>query len=133
MSTVVSRTPMSSILNPVSDTVRTNLATLLFFQDSTRPTKLVNESKQKPREVTMLRVCQYYGLFVLSLGAALALSGLPEAYAQSKVSYEEAWVKCKAEVVAQHGAGEGNTAAKYARGGACMKQYGYRLKKSARF
>ena len=53
---------MSSILNPVSDTVRTNLATLLFFQDSTRPTKLVNESKQKPREVTMLRVCQYYGL-----------------------------------------------------------------------
>jgi len=81
----------------------------------------------------MLKFCQHSGVFAVSFAAVLTFAGIPDASAQSKVSYEEAWAKCKADVVSQHGAGEGNTAAKYARGGACMKQYGYRLKKSARF
>ena len=77
----------------------------------------------------MLRFCQHSGMFAVLFAAVLAFAGIPDASAQKKVSYEEAWVKCKADVTAHLGAGEGSTAGKYARGGACMKQYGYRLKK----
>ena len=81
----------------------------------------------------MRSVCQNYKMLVVLFAGVSALAGTFDASAQKKVSYEEAWTKCKADVTAHFGAGEGSTAGKYARGGACMKQYGYRLKKSARF
>jgi hypothetical protein len=71
------------------------------------------------------------GLFVLSFAAALAFGGVPGASAQGKVSYEQAWAKCKADIGANYPGEGGASAARYTRGAACMKQYGYRLKKSS--
>jgi hypothetical protein len=82
------------------------------------------------REIVMPRIRKRSGMLVLSL-VVLSFCGAPNAFAQKKLSYEEAWAKCKADVNANF-PGEGSySAARYARGGSCMKQYGYRLKKSS--
>ena len=66
-----------------------------------------------------------------TLVAALACAGGSDALAaKKKMSYEDAFAKCKAEI---GGSAPGNeslsTAARTSAGGACMKKYGYRLKK----
>jgi len=63
--------------------------------------------------------------------AAFAWAGASDALAaKKKMSYEDAYAKCKAEI---GGTAPGNeslsTAARSSAGGACMKKYGYRLKK----
>jgi hypothetical protein len=48
------------------------------------------------------------------------------------MSYEDAFTKCKAEISANVPMSETTTsAARYSAGSACMKKYGYRLKKGA--
>ena len=47
-----------------------------------------------------------------------------------KLTYEQAWAECKKDV-AFLGGEPGTTAGRYTRGAACMKQHGYRLKKSS--
>lgn len=70
------------------------------------------------------------GMTVLSLVAALALCG--PASAAKKVTYEQAWAKCKAEIGANvPGQDTTTSSARYSAGSACMKKYGYRLKKSS--
>jgi hypothetical protein len=73
------------------------------------------------------------------LGVAIALSvTLPLTLADTasaqqkakKLSYEQAWAECKKDV-AFLGSEATTSAARYTRGAACMKQHGYRLKKSS--
>jgi len=66
----------------------------------------------------------------LCIAAPLALAG-PASAKSKKMSYEDAWAFCKKEVTSVLGGDPGTTAARYTRGAACMKQHGYRLKKSS--
>jgi hypothetical protein len=78
----------------------------------------------------MPRIRQRSAMIVLSLVVAACCSA-SNASAQAKLTYEQAWAKCKADITANYPGESGNTAGRYARGGSCMKQYGYRLKKSS--
>jgi len=80
----------------------------------------------------MLRVWQVSGTAALALAGALVVSGVPDASAQ-RLSYEQAYARCKQEVVAAYPAGSSDSVGRAARGGACMKQLGYNLKKGAKF
>ena len=80
----------------------------------------------------MLRVRQICGMVVLS-SAVLVLSGVPDASAQKKLSYEQAYARCKADLDRTFPSGSTSTAGRNTRGGACMKQMGYNLKKSDNF
>jgi hypothetical protein len=64
----------------------------------------------------------------LPFAASLACSDI--AAAQKKLSYEQAWAQCRKEISANVPMSDTTTsAARQAAGGACMKKYGYRLKK----
>jgi hypothetical protein len=80
----------------------------------------------------MLRFCRHSGMFVLSFAAALVLS-IPDAFAQKRLTYQQAFAKCKADVVASTPGETAGSSQRYTRGMACMKQHGYNLKKSAKF
>jgi hypothetical protein len=89
-------------------------------------------SKNEIREVIMLRHYGHVGTLVLSFSVALAFCGAPNASAQ-KLTYEQAFAKCKEDVTKNVNAGESaGTAARYARAGSCMHKYGFRLKKADR-
>ena len=80
----------------------------------------------------MSSFCRRSALSVFSFAVVLAFCGAQNASAQ-KLSYEQAMAKCQQDVRAHLGASEGGaTAGRYARAGACMMQYGYRLKKADR-
>jgi len=64
--------------------------------------------------------------------AVMALLAVPHASAakkaQKKLTYEQAWAKCKQELDAAGVYGVGlDAGARSTAGGACMKKYGYRL------
>lgn len=80
----------------------------------------------------MLKLCRCTAVGVFTV---LLFAGVPNAFAQSakKLTYDAAWAKCKAEIAANVSPNESrDSAARYAAGGACMKKYGYRLKKGAK-
>ena len=85
------------------------------------------------REAMMLQVRRICRLIVLSSAGALLLFGVPDASAQKKMTYEQAYAKCKEQVVAAYPPGSSDTSGRASRGGACMKQFGYNLKKFAKF
>jgi len=66
-------------------------------------------------------------MFVLSFVAVLAFVGVPDASAQS-LTYEQAFARCKKDVVANTPGETVGSAARYSRGLSCMQQYGFRLK-----
>ena len=69
---------------------------------------------------------------IVAIGAAVAViaSASMPAAAAKKMTYEQAWTKCKAEIGANvPGSDTTTSAARYSAGGACMKKYGFRLKK----
>ena len=68
---------------------------------------------------------------VVPCAVLLALPGAASAEKAKKLSYEQAWAQCKAEVVKSIPNDNLNTAGRSAAGGACMHRYGYRLKKSS--
>ena len=69
---------------------------------------------------------------VIALTAAVLLSPATTWAAKAKkMSYDEAWAECKQQVAAVMPSETGQSAARYSRGAACMKQHGYRLKKSS--
>ena len=80
----------------------------------------------------MLRVRQVCGMVVLS-SAVLVLSSVPDASAQKKLSYEDAYTKCKADLDRTYPSGSTSTTGRNTRGAACMKINGYQLKKSTNF
>jgi hypothetical protein len=67
------------------------------------------------------------------IALAFALASISGAEAQ-KMSYEQAFAKCKQEMGGGGGMGNesGNTAGRYAAAGGCMQKYGFRLKKKAK-
>jgi hypothetical protein len=75
-----------------------------------------------------LMICRSVGI-ALSLATALAFAVSPVSAAK-KISYEKAWETCKQEIGANVPWADTNmSAARYTAGAACMKKYGYRLKK----
>jgi len=64
----------------------------------------------------------------LSAAALLVPATTASAAKAKKISYEEAWATCRTEVSILPGEQQQN---RYARGAACMKKHGYRLKKSS--
>jgi hypothetical protein len=84
------------------------------------------------REVIMLRIRKIFGMAVLS-SAVLVLSGVGDASAQKKLSYEDAYSKCKADLDRTYPSGSTSTTGRNTRGAACMKQMGYNLKKGGTF
>ena len=80
--------------------------------------------------MTSLRLCSI--AIVLASAAALTFVALPSAEAaKKKISYDDAWAKCQQDVRANVPGENTASAPRYARAGACMKKYGYRLKKSS--
>jgi hypothetical protein len=65
--------------------------------------------------------------------AVTAFVGMPAASAApKKLTYEQAWAKCKQELDAKGALGQMSSAVERSTmGGACMHKYGYRLKKSS--
>jgi hypothetical protein len=69
-----------------------------------------------------------YGLAVLSLTVSLGFSDAATAETrQNKITYEQAWARCKALLDKTSPRTAENDNERYARGGACMKKFGYRL------
>jgi hypothetical protein len=83
------------------------------------------------QEVIMPRLLHCSGMFALPFAAVLAFS-VSDASAQKKLTYEQAWAKCKAEVVRNFPSDSAGTNQRYAQGMSCMQRYGYRLKRSDR-
>ena len=67
----------------------------------------------------------------LPLVAMLAVVWTQDAGAAKKLSYEQAWATCKKEIGANApGSDTTASASRHTAGAACMRKYGYRLKKS---
>jgi hypothetical protein len=67
----------------------------------------------------------------LSVAMLFAATDITSAQQKAKkLTYEQAWAECKKEV-SLLGGDTTTSAARYTRGAACMKQHGYRLKKSS--
>jgi hypothetical protein len=82
------------------------------------------------RETNMIRYSTYWAI-TATFVAALACAGASDALAaKKKMSYEDAYGKCKAEIGSTAPGNESlSTAARSSAAGACMKKYGFRLKK----
>jgi hypothetical protein len=71
----------------------------------------------------MLRVWQICRMVVLSSAGVLILSAIPDASAQKKMTYEQAYRQCKAELDRTFPSGSQSTSGRNTAGVACM----YRL------
>jgi hypothetical protein len=80
----------------------------------------------------MLKLNRPFLVIALPLSAVFAFAFTADAVAQKKLSYEQAWAQCKKEIGANvPGSDTTTSAARSAAGGACLKRYGYRLKKGS--
>lgn len=78
----------------------------------------------------MLKSNRQYLVIALPIAAAFAFSSASDALAAKKMSYEQAYGRCKTEIGGTAPGSEAlSTAARSSAAGACMKKYGYRLKK----
>jgi hypothetical protein len=77
----------------------------------------------------MLKLKRQSLAIALPLAAAFAVLAASDALAQKKLSYEQAWATCKAQIDKTM-PGDQQTARASA-GAGCMKKYGYRLKKGS--
>ena len=70
----------------------------------------------------------------LSLAMLLAATDVSSAQQKKakKLTYEQAWAECKQQVTSVLGTDTTTTAGRYTRGAACMREQGYRLKKSSK-
>jgi hypothetical protein len=70
---------------------------------------------------------------VALIAAVFGVTGISDAFAQKKQSYEQTFAKCKQEMGGGPLGGEGlNSGPRYTAMSGCMKKYGYRLKKSSK-
>jgi hypothetical protein len=86
-----------------------------------------NHSKHHYREAEMLKLNRQFLVLALPLAAAFAFVATSDAFAQKKLSHEQAWAACKAQIDRTM-PGDQQTARASA-GAGCMQKYGYRLKK----
>jgi len=78
----------------------------------------------------MLKHVGFAGIAISSALALVMTAGVDAAAAKAKkLSYEAAFAKCKQEIGATVPGEAATSGARYSAGGACMKKYGYRLKK----
>jgi hypothetical protein len=79
----------------------------------------------------MQKRAYFPGVAILSVTALIAIAVSHSAIAKvHKLSYEDAFAKCKQEIGAGAPGSESlSTSQRSTAGGACMKRYGYRLKK----
>jgi hypothetical protein len=83
-------------------------------------------------EVFMFKLNRQFLATALPLAAAFAFAATSGTLAAKKLSYEQAWAQCKKEIGANvPGSDTITSTARSAAGGACMKRYGYRLKKGS--
>jgi hypothetical protein len=69
---------------------------------------------------------------IVSVGALLAATDMASAQKKAKkLTYEQAWAECRKDVQSALPGDATASAARYTRGAGCMKQHGYRLKKSS--
>jgi hypothetical protein len=78
-------------------------------------------------EAIMLTFRHRSAIIALSAAAAFAFTGAPDASAAKKMSYDQAWAQCKSQI--DRTIPGDQASARTSAGGACMKKYGYRLKK----
>lgn len=64
-------------------------------------------------------------LIAVGIGGALGFAGDASAATKKKVTYEQAWKLCKAELDKEKIPSTTTSNERYLRGGACMKKYGY--------
>jgi hypothetical protein len=76
----------------------------------------------------MLKFCQSSAMIALSCAAVLAFS-VPDAFAQKKLTYAQAFALCKKDVVASTPGEAASSTQRYQRGMSCMRQHGFTLKK----
>jgi hypothetical protein len=71
-------------------------------------------------------------VMALSIGLLFAATDTASAQKKAKkLTYEQAWAECRKDVQANLPGDTTQSAARYTRGAGCMKQHGYRLKKSS--
>jgi hypothetical protein len=70
-----------------------------------------------------------YSAIAVALTASLAFGGISSALAAKKMTYEDAYTKCREENAGKVQAEIANSVSRYTVMGGCMKKYGYRLKK----
>ena len=71
-------------------------------------------------------------IITLSAGMLFAATDMTSAQqAAKKLTYEQAWAFCKQQVTSVLGTDSTTSAGRYTRGAACMREQGYRLKKSS--
>jgi hypothetical protein len=86
----------------------------------------------KDRETTMRKSILLS--VTIAASAAMLLAATDTTLAQKKakkLTYEQAWAECRKDVQANLPGDTTQSAARYTRGAGCMKQHGYRLKKSS--
>ena len=66
-------------------------------------------------------------LLAIAMGVAIGSADYASAASTKKLSYEEAWTKCKAIMDRQKTPTTTTSNERFVRGGACMKHYGYNL------
>jgi hypothetical protein len=81
------------------------------------------------REAVMLKLNRKFLAIALPLAGTFALYAPSDAFAQKKLSYEQAWATCKAQIDKTIPGDQQTTRA--SAGGSCMRKYGYRLKKGS--
>ena len=81
----------------------------------------------------MLSVREICRMAALSCAGVLILCGIPDASAQTKMTYEQAYRQCKAELDRTFPSGSQSTSGRNTAGVACMYRLGFRAKKSADF
>jgi hypothetical protein len=77
----------------------------------------------------MLKLSRKSLVIALPFAAAFAFAATSDALAAKKMSYEQAWASCKAQIDKTIPADQQTSRA--SAGGGCMKKYGYRLKKGS--
>jgi penicillin V acylase-like amidase (Ntn superfamily) len=71
-------------------------------------------------------------ILALVAGTLFATTDMAAAQKKAKkLTYEQAWAECRKDVTSMLPGDATASAARYTRGAACMKQHGYRLKKSS--
>lgn len=67
-------------------------------------------------------------LLAITVAAAFGFADNASAAAKKKITYEEAWQRCKAFLDKEGAYGTGiNPNVRHTRGAGCMKKYGYKL------
>jgi hypothetical protein len=82
----------------------------------------------------MRSLCRNVGVYMLAAVAAAVIAGAPDASAQGKkkMTYAQAFALCKKDVIASTPGELAGSTQRYQRGMACMREYGFTLKKGAK-